>query len=249
MRWDSLGYGRSKGIAGSLIASCTFDNIACLILFGVCKTIAFEYATENKGLKSSNTNFAWNMSAIFVHNIVGAIIGVIMGLFGWFFKYLLKYSWCIKAKCVYCMTIGITFIIASELSTFKNSKYIACLAFGYTCFRMWGDHKPAKEIASCWFYIQPFLFGTIGAALLFSQIRPNEVGKSIVCILCGLLMRFISVFLVSGSKKYTIKERIFMGISWIPKSTVPATLASVIFTDAKILGSDYADYQKFGLDI
>jgi hypothetical protein len=45
MRWNELGYGRSKGIAGSLIASCTFDNIACLILFGVCKTIAFEYAS------------------------------------------------------------------------------------------------------------------------------------------------------------------------------------------------------------
>jgi hypothetical protein len=44
MRWNELGYGRSKGIAGSLIASCTFDNIVCLILFGVCKTIAFEYA-------------------------------------------------------------------------------------------------------------------------------------------------------------------------------------------------------------
>jgi hypothetical protein len=45
MRWNELGYGRSKNIAGSLIASCTFDNITCLILFGVCNTIAFEYAS------------------------------------------------------------------------------------------------------------------------------------------------------------------------------------------------------------
>ena len=44
MKWNELGYGRSKGIAGSLIASCTFDNITGIILFGVCKTIAFEYA-------------------------------------------------------------------------------------------------------------------------------------------------------------------------------------------------------------
>jgi Kef-type K+ transport system membrane component KefB len=44
MRWNEAGYGRSKGIAGSLIASCTFDNITCLILFGVCKTFAWEYA-------------------------------------------------------------------------------------------------------------------------------------------------------------------------------------------------------------
>lgn len=43
MKWNELGYGRSKGIASSLIAACTFDNISCLILYGVCKTIAFEY--------------------------------------------------------------------------------------------------------------------------------------------------------------------------------------------------------------
>jgi hypothetical protein len=56
-------------------------------------------------------------------------------------------------------------------------------------------------------------------------------------------MRFLAVFLVSYSPKYTIKERIFMSLSWIPKSTVPATLAGVIFTEYKALGPDYADYQ------
>ena len=66
MRWNELGYGRSKGIAGSLIASCTFDNITCLILFGICKTIAFEYAAENKGLESKNKNIAWSIGSIFV---------------------------------------------------------------------------------------------------------------------------------------------------------------------------------------
>lgn len=44
MRWNELGYGRSKGIAGSLIAACTFDNITCLILYGVVNAVAFEYA-------------------------------------------------------------------------------------------------------------------------------------------------------------------------------------------------------------
>jgi hypothetical protein len=38
-----------------------------------------------------------------------------------------------------------------------------------------------------------------------------------------------------------------MGISWIPKSTVPATLAGVIYTEALALGQPYEDYQSFGL--
>lgn len=62
-------------------------------------------------------------------------------------------------------------------------------------------------------------------------------------------MRFIAAFLLSYSVKYTIRERIFMSISWIPKATVPATLAGVIFTEACALGDNYKDYQQFGLII
>ena len=62
-------------------------------------------------------------------------------------------------------------------------------------------------------------------------------------------MRFVAVIISSHSKKYTIKERIFMGLSWIPNSTVPATLAGVVNTDALALGIQYQDYQSYGLQI
>ena len=40
-----------------------------------------------------------------------------------------------------------------------------------------------------------------------------------------------------------------MALSWIPKSTVPATLAGVVFTEASALGDQWKDYQSFGLQI
>jgi NhaP-type Na+/H+ or K+/H+ antiporter len=114
---------------------------------------------------------------------------------------------------------------------------------------VWGDHKPSKQIADVWFYVQPFLFGTIGAALLFSQLRSEDVGKSFVCIIVGQVMRFIGSFLSSSGGKYTIRERIFISLSWIPKSTVPATLASVIYTESKAMGAQYSELTTFGLNI
>jgi len=60
-------------------------------------------------------------------------------------------------------------------------------------------------------------------------------------------MRFVGVMISSHSKKYKIRERIFMGLSWIPKSTVPATLAGVVYTEALALGPAYSDYASFGL--
>jgi hypothetical protein len=40
-----------------------------------------------------------------------------------------------------------------------------------------------------------------------------------------------------------------MGISWMPKSTVPATLAGVLYTEAKAKGHGYEDYLQYGLYI
>lgn len=93
------------------------------------------------------------------------------------------------------------------------------------------------------------LFGTIGAALIIAQLQPSDVGRSFVCIICAQAMRFIAVFFVSYSPKYTIKERLFMSLSWIPKSTVPATVASVVYTESLAKGAGWEDYQAFGLNI
>lgn len=143
MKWDQCGYGRSKGLAGSLTASSTFDNITCIILFGICKTVSMQYAVEEKGSKS-HTNLAWAIGSIFVHNIAGIIAGVIMGLTGWFFKFIDHKPYTINIKCAYAIVVSIGLIIASEMSTFSNARFIACLSFGYTCFRVWGENKPTK---------------------------------------------------------------------------------------------------------
>ena len=40
-----------------------------------------------------------------------------------------------------------------------------------------------------------------------------------------------------------------MSLAWIPKSTVPATLASIVYTEANSRGSTWSDIQTFGLNI
>ena len=55
-------------------------------------------------------------------------------------------------------------------------------------------------------------------------------------------MIFASVFIFTYSKKYTVRERLLMSISWIPKAAVPATLAGVFYTEAIAKGDAYADF-------
>jgi len=152
LRWDALGYGKDKGIIGTLIASCTFDNIANIILFNICKTIAFEYA-EQKNHETHIVKESWEIGLIFIQNLAGLVGGVFLGLFSWLFTFLEKKSYCMYLKCAFAMTGAIGLIIASETTHYKNAKYIGCLSFGYVCFRFWGENKPTKMIADCWFFI------------------------------------------------------------------------------------------------
>lgn len=49
MSLNERGYGKSKNIAGTLIVSGTFDDIICIICFGICKTIVLNEAGFNHG--------------------------------------------------------------------------------------------------------------------------------------------------------------------------------------------------------
>ena len=175
MRLNKLGFGKSKEIAGSLIAAATFDNVLGVICFGICNTLTFDYADIDHG-QARTQNIPLQIGLLILQNVVGLGLGVSFGLIAWVFKYIQVKWYCIYLKCLYCVLVTIALIIAGELSTFSNAPYIACLAFGHTCYHMWGErHKPTKEIAGCWFFIQPFLFGTIGAALILSNIRGQDI--------------------------------------------------------------------------
>lgn len=81
-----------------------------------------------------------------------------------------------KLKAIYCTVVSIAFVIASDLTSFHDAKFIACLSFGYTCFRFWGPQKPSKELGNIFTVIAPILFGTVGAGLKLSSITPSIAG-------------------------------------------------------------------------
>ena len=160
-----LGYGWKKGIPSTLIAASTFDNIATLIWFGIVNAITFSKADAM--IKGTTPNIGMTIAWLFIQVIIGFAVGIVVGLTAWFFKFITwKHS--IYLKTFYCVSIAVGFVLASDFSGQTNAKFMASLTFGYTCSRFWGHQKPAKQIAQLWIFIQPWLFGTIGAALIFS---------------------------------------------------------------------------------
>eukprot|EP00347_Sterkiella_histriomuscorum_P004939 403358501 len=244
---NDKGYGKAKSIPGTMIAASTFDNIICLILFGIVNAVAMNEAQQEIEGISSDISLAIGM--LFVQNIAGLCIGVLVGCTSWFFKFFKSFKHLMWAKAVYCTILGVAFILAGDMSTFTNSKFIACLSFGYTCFRFWGADKPSKELGTIFWYIQPFLFGTVGAALQFSQIQASDVGFSLVLIVIGCVARMAGIFVVTIGTQLNAKEKLLMGVSSISKGTVVATLGGIVLAQTKPKGEAYKEYQDYGSQI
>ena len=78
-----------------------------------------------------------------------------------------------------------------------------------------------------------FLFSTTGAGLKFSTVTPKFLGYSAAIIVIALIARLITAAVVSYNKKFSLRERMFIVCTWIPKATVQASLSAVFLTTAK----------------
>lgn len=93
-------------------------------------------------------------------------------------------------------------------------------------------------------FCQPFLFGSVGAAVLFKNIEVSMLGSGIGVICIGVTARWTGTFLAGLEPKYNNWERAFMAFSWIPKATVQAALGGVTLSTAQVAG--IPEYEEFG---
>jgi NhaP-type Na+/H+ or K+/H+ antiporter len=150
-------------------------------------------------------------------------------------------------KGLYAVGVSLFIMIAGEFTVLSNSTLLACMSFGFTCFQFWGNNKPAKQINDVWWWIQPCLFGTVGAQLLFRDISLLVVEYSVIIVFAGMIVRMLTVIIVVPSSRYTFKERVFMGAAFLPKASLTAAFGVSILTEARIKG--YTSYIPFGVQI
>lgn len=152
-------------------------------------------------------------------------------------------------KCAYCVVIPVGFIVMFDFTKFNEARFISCFAFGYVCFRFWGNDKPSLLLSKIWFFIQPFLFTPIGASLLAKNISASDVGNSIAIIVVSMTIRVATIFVITLKQGFTSLERLLIGASWLGKGTITAILGGVIYTESLNLGEEYNEYKQYGIKI
>jgi hypothetical protein len=113
MSLEARGYGKKKGIASSMIAAGTFDDILCIIIFGIVSTIAF-MGVEGASGEGKKSNPGKDIGMIIVEILTGLGVGILTGLCSWFFKFIPpSFKYIMWAKAVWCITMATLFVIIS----------------------------------------------------------------------------------------------------------------------------------------
>lgn len=137
--------------------------------------------------------------------------------------------------------------ILSTVFHVPEGRYIAIIIAGYLCHVWWKEKKPEHELAIIWTFLQPFLFGSIGAALQIKNIELRMVWKGLIIIFVGVVARMLATILATCQKKFNCKERMFMSFAWIPKATVQAAIGGVVLDEAT--SANHAQFMEYGTAI
>ena len=88
-----------------------------------------------------------------------------------------------------------------------------------------------------WLYAaEPLLFGLVGRDIQLSLITVELLWKSLVVIITGLLFRSLAAYTAASWTHLSVRERIFISVSWLPKATVQAAIGSYALSTVREKG-------------
>ncbi|XP_046587876.1 putative SLC9B1-like protein SLC9B1P1 [Neodiprion lecontei] len=224
------GFGEDKDISGTLCAACSIDGVHIVAIFSIAFSVVFD---DFEGAKW------WSYLPRGLRDMAfGIFVGSSLGLFLVFFphqshKYATFYRILNLSLGALCFSVGASsFVITGGgfLATVIMS-FIVCTGWKIIVNKF--DVAPIRKVVGIiWHILQPVLCGVIGADVNFSHWTAIRTGLYAACILTGLLARLTCAILSTIKMPFTIGERIFVAVSWLPKGTVQAALAPMAYEHA-----------------
>ncbi|XP_035987068.1 sodium/hydrogen exchanger 9B2 isoform X2 [Fundulus heteroclitus] len=231
------GYGVEKGIPTLLMAAGSFDDILAITGFSTCLGIAF------------STGSTWmNILKGLLEVVGGVLAGLILGLFLCLFPSNDQEDLVLR-RTLMLLGLSIFSVFFSHVVGFAGAGGLCTLVLSFLAALGWKAEKApvAAMVGQSWDVFQPLLFGLIGAEIRIAFLSPSTVGLGMACILIGLVIRLLVTFLLVHLGGFTLKEKLFIAVAWLPKATVQAAIGSKALDMAREEGDE--TLIKFGLDV
>ena len=213
--------GMQRNVPTLVLASASIDDVIAITLFSMFLSAA---VTQTSVALVSVLTLPLS---IFLGIVLGFIIG--LGLV-WIFK---TFHIRDSKKVLMILAIGIIFVSFTEI--IEEYVYIASLLGIMTIGLAIVERRKAVaerlsiKFDKIWVLAELFLFVLVGAAVDISiALQAGVIG--LILISLGLLARFIGIFVATLKTNFTIKEKVFLGVAFIPKATVQAAMGTIPLT-------------------
>lgn len=227
------GLGEDAGVADLILGASILDGIYCIVGFGICAEIV--------GSGGSGGTTAWKAPT---QVVVGALGGAAMAELALRSGTLSApgrppSTGAMDASIILSIVMVILFA-AKELDA-NGGGALMCVTFCVRVASAWRRLGQDGALTNaCAFmntlwndFTAPLLFVVIGCSLDLWAMTSDVAGKALAIIVVGGAARAVGAFFASSaSDGMGVRERAFMSLAWMPKATIQAALASVVYDNA-----------------
>lgn len=227
--------GTNKGIPQMVIAGSSLDDIVMIVCYTAFLTI------EGGDSLSYMT---------FLNVPISIVLGVAVGILTGFILSFIFKKIHMRDSLKLAITLGVCFgyvFLESYISKWVGfSSLLAVITIGIVLFarRKTQASRIASKCDKLWTVAEIFLFVLVGASINLDSIW-NVILPALLVIVIALIIRVLGVFTCLIQTNLNFKERLFVGISYIPKATVQAAIGGGLLDLGNSLGN--ATIQSAGM--
>lgn len=208
--------GKEREIPTLILAGASIDDIFAITLFSSFLSLSL----------GKNVNIYKEFLKIPLSIIIGIVLGGVIGII--LVKFFKKYHIRDTRKAIIFLMVGITFHQLETLNIFPIASLLGIMTMGFIILEKYPilAKRLSTKFNKIWVFSEIILFVLIGAAVNIEVIfSSSSVGVIIVFI--GLIGRMLGVGVSLFGSNLNKKERLFCGLSYIPKATVQAAISEI----------------------
>ena len=227
IRFIEEGRGADKGVPTLVLAGASVDDAVAIVL---CTSFLGIYVGES-------VNLAWQIFSVPISVIVGIAVGLAMGVV--LFKMFDRLN--PRATKRVLIVLGVSILLLNLQKYIEHvvpfAALLSIMAVGFIVLekREHAAHEISSKLGKIWIFAQLLLFALVGTQVNIPvAVNAGLAGAAIILI--GLIGRSIGVQLCLLHSHFNIRERLFIGISYLPKATVQAAIGATPLMAMKAAG-------------
>jgi NhaP-type Na+/H+ or K+/H+ antiporter/CBS domain-containing protein len=207
--------GTDEGIPTLVLAASSIDDVFVIVVYSVLMGFYI----------GAKVNIAWKLAGIPISIVSGIVFGLVIGLI----LYRLFDLWNPRATKRLLVVLGLSIVLVTiehEIERFiPFAALLAVMAMGAIVLEKneYMAHEISAKLAKLWVFAEILLFTLVGAQVnIHVAWQAGLAGSALIGL--GLVARSAGTYLCLIGSSFTLAERIFIVVSYLPTATVQAAI-------------------------